>query len=180
VAAALLALVLVPAVAGCTALQGLAARAAGMEDAVRIDGGASPAAPDDSGTPEAEAVEPTELDVFDLLPGDCFGGTDALAEEVLSVEAVPCDAEHLYEAFHDFALPDGAYPDDDALEDAVWAECSVAFEAYVGLPYEESVLEFSYYSPTEDGWNLQGDRQVTCFIGSEGVPVTGSVAGAAY
>ncbi len=147
---------------GCSAISGL----------VHLLGGA---ARDEEGA----ISKGGDLEVTRLAVGDCFDDVDFDVAETTSITAIPCDQEHVYETFYDFTLPDGDYPSVSAIEDATYAECTAAFEDYVGLSYEESSLDYFYFSPTEDGWNNYSDRTVSCIIGSEGVRVTGSVAGAA-
>ena len=52
------------------------------------------------------------------------------------------------------------------------------FHAYVGRPYEESVLSLFYYSPTETMW-ATGDRDVWCLVEHPEGSLTGSVRGTA-
>jgi hypothetical protein len=117
-----------------------------------------------------------DLGTNEMVVGDCFddfnqGGLTA------SVDAIPCAEEHVYEVFHDFSLPEGDYPSDSAMEDAVYEECDPAFADFVGVTYDESELEYFYFSPTEEGWTQYDDRLISCIIGTEGVRVTGSVKG---
>lgn len=132
------------------------------------------AARDDDG----DIAEEGDLDVMSLTVGDCFNEV-TWEGETSSVPAVPCDEGHVYEAFYDFSLPDGDFPTDEAIEQAVEESCTPAFGEFVGLSWEESSLDYFYFAPTEEGWNEVGDRIVTCVIGTEGVTVTGSAEGSA-
>jgi len=81
--------------------------------------------------------------------------------------------------FH-FASWDGgdAYPTDDAMLDFIIAACVPQFEAYVGMSYESSVLDFVPFTPTEDGW-ADGDRVVQCaLVGATNEQLTTSLRGA--
>ena len=69
------------------------------------------------------------------------------------------------------------FPGDDALFAQEAEFCIAEFKSFVGLSYEESVLDFTYYHPSEESW-LDGDRVVTCMIYDPGEQVTGSLRGA--
>jgi hypothetical protein len=58
--------------------------------------------------------------------------------------------------------------------------CLEEFEAYVGIPYEDSVLEFdAYLYPTAETWGA-GDREIVCAAYNlDLTPLTGSVKGSA-
>ena len=111
--------------------------------------------------------------VDDLRVGDCFNSTDE--GEISDVDGVPCAEPHAYEVLAVADYNGSVYPATDAQLDQAFGEvCLPPFEAYVGLPYEESVLYLSAITPTEDGWN-QGDREFICYLfeQDEGM-VTGS------
>ncbi|THE07977.1 hypothetical protein E1I21_05045 [Microbacterium oleivorans] len=123
-----------------------------------------------------------ELDVFDLVAGDCFDESDAVSprateDSVFVVQAIPCVDPHTYEVYHVFVLPNGDYPGEDEAAEAADQGCLPAFEDFVGQPWEDSTLEYSFYTPAESGWDgIDKDRMVQCFIGDEGVIVKGSAA----
>ena len=104
-----------------------------------------------------------DLTAGDLRVGDCFDLKDPEEEEVGDVTAKPCVESHDYEAFFTGTLPDGDFPTDEAVGEFVVAECGPAFETFVGLPYDDSVLDVFYLMPTEDGWRT-GDRAVLCAV----------------
>jgi hypothetical protein len=131
-------------------------------------------------TRDADSGEVTgkgEIDVFTLSVGDCLSDTGT-AEEVFDVPVVPCDEPHDYEVYHDFSLPDADWSEDDVYAGAEEG-CYNQFAAFVGLSYEESVLDFSYYAPTQESWEQGGDRIVSCFVGDPSTQTTGSLAGVA-
>jgi len=141
---------------GCTSLTGL------FGGVTRDDGGS--------------ISEGGDLGANEMVVGDCFddfnqGGLTS------SVNAIPCEEEHVYEVFHDFTLPEGDYPSDADMEEAVYENCDPAFAEFVGVSYEESALEYFYFSPTEEGWAQFDDRLISCIIGTEGERVTGSARG---
>ncbi|WP_292830680.1 septum formation family protein [Microbacterium sp.] len=118
----------------------------------------------------------SEVDVFSIKIGDCLGETtDGTVSTVVSV---PCGQEHEGEVFHDFTLPEGDFPGADSIEASAYDECESAFLVFVGLSYQESALDYIYYSPTEESWNEAGDRVISCVIVDPAGPVTGSLKSA--
>jgi len=112
---------------------------------------------------DPDAVPDTGIE--ELTVGDCFsfGGADATAEEVSMVDLRSCDEEHQNEVYLQDELTDAdAYPGDE--ETAAEADdlCYGAFEGFIGLPWEESEVEYLYLTPTEQSWG-QGDRSVLCY-----------------
>ncbi|MCC4908573.1 septum formation family protein [Microbacterium sp. cx-59] len=131
-------------------------------------------------TRDAESGEVTgsgEINVFTLSVGDCMSDTTD-AEEVTDVNVVPCDQPHDYEVYYDFSIPDGEW-DQEAVYAAAEEGCYNEFPTFVGLSYEESLLDFSYYAPTQQSWDEGNDRIVSCFIGDPSTQTTGSLAGVA-
>lgn len=128
----------------------------------------------DSGQVQGEG---TDTDVFAITVGDCLNDASA-GDEVSSVPTVPCSQPHDSEAYHAFNLPDGDYPGDDAVEAAADEGCFAAFESFVGISYQESVLDFAYYFPTTSSW-AQGDREILCIAYDPAGQVTGSLQGEA-
>jgi hypothetical protein len=98
-----------------------------------------------------------------LAVGDCFNAADA--DEISSVDARDCEEPHQYEVLHvvDWPNPDDSFPSQDAQDEFVFTECSSAFADYVGTAWEASCLDFSYLSPTQEGWD-QGDHEFVCAI----------------
>ncbi|MET0954328.1 MAG: septum formation family protein [Cryobacterium sp.] len=123
-----------------------------------------------------EISEAGEADVFSLSVGDCFN--DAEADEIDSVDAIPCGEAHDYEAYFAFDVSaDEAYPGDDVISQSAEDGCLAEFPNFVGLSYEESTLDFNYLSPTEGSWE-NGDHEILCIIiGPD--KTTGSLAGVA-
>lgn len=124
-------------------------------------------------------VEAGRIPVNSVRVGDCFD--DPSEEEARTtvdlLSAVPCDRPHDNEAYHLFELPEGRYPGDEEVESLAAEGCVRAFEAYVGVSYDESQLESSPISPGQEAWN-DGDRKVICFTFTpSGAKLTGSVRG---
>ncbi|SMH28397.1 Septum formation [Rathayibacter oskolensis] len=127
-----------------------------------------------------EITEGGTTDVFQLRVGDCLN--DELTEtatEVTDVPTVPCTEPHSYEVFQNVTMAEAdAYPGEDATVAQAETDCTAAFEGFVGLSYEESQYDFSYYYPTEQSWG-GGDRVINCLITDPAGPNTGSLAGVA-
>jgi len=130
------------------------------------------------------AINDDTTSVADLEVGRCYDLPDREPGEVTtirSLEEIPCDEPHDGEVFAQGELNpdrDRDYPGaEDAYEEA-FDECIARFEAYVGLPYEQSVFVVDALVPEEDAWDeLRGgyDCFALEFDGEELVPITGSV-----
>jgi len=119
-----------------------------------------------------------EIEAIELEVGDCFNEAVEESLTVQSVMVVPCEEEHDFEVYYAFDLEDGAYPGVAGIEDLWIAGCLDRFEGFVGLPFDESVLDISAIFPTEETWNGLDDREVVCSVTAvDRVPRTGSAAG---
>jgi hypothetical protein len=145
---------------GCTALSDLFPEEAARDDETQ------------------EISEAGQADVFTLAVGDCFNDQDA--EEVQSVEAIPCADPHDYEAYHAFDLPDAEdapFPGQDAVSLTAQDGCIAEFGTFVGVPYEDAApLDFNFLSPTEGSWG-EGDREILCIV-MDAEKTAGTLAGA--
>ena len=112
---------------------------------------------DDSG----QITDGGSLQVTDLRIGDCFTLRDPEAAEVDEVDAKPCTETHEYELFHVGDVAGSEYPSDAAFATFLTEQCIPAFNSYVGLEYDFSVLDFIYFTPTGEGWD-DGDHSVQC------------------
>jgi hypothetical protein len=101
------------------------------------------------------------LQIQDLRIGDCFNLKDEDADSVSDVDAKPCAETHRYELYHATSMPEGDYPSDAALSSFAEEECVGAFQAYIGLPPQDSALRVTYFTPSSDAWD-DGDRSVQC------------------
>jgi hypothetical protein len=124
-----------------------------------------------------EVVQGGQSDAFSVGVGDCLG--DAAAGQVSDVQVVPCGEPHDAEVFADFQLDGAEYPGAEEVTRLADEGCLSAFEDYVGLPYQRSALEITYFAPTESSWNDLGDRLVSCLLHDPAGPVSGSLKGAA-
>ncbi|MGF1599572.1 MAG: septum formation family protein [Acidimicrobiales bacterium] len=125
---------------------------------------------------EGAVVTGGSLEAADLRVGDCFNGSEG--EAVTTVDVVPCGDEHEFELYHRFDLPDGDYPGSEALEDRWLQGCLAEFEAFVGVSFDESMLDISGIIPTERTWTELDDREVLCSVTPlDDSPLVGSVRG---
>ena len=122
--------------------------------------------------PGAEVV-----DVFALEVGDCLTEIQATEETFISVETVPCSEPHSEEIYAVVTLPEGDFPGDEAIVTQAEDVCVAEFEGFVGLSYAESVLEFNYAWPLEEGWDA-GERGVVCAVSDPDGDTTGTLADA--
>ncbi len=127
--------------------------------------------------PETQQIEESgQQDVFSVAVGDCFNNETAASEEIADIPAVPCDQPHDNEVFYLFDLTGDTFPID--MDDQTFNGCGAQFDAFVGLAYDASVLDYFPIQPTQATWD-QGDREVICSIFEPDVQSTGSLAGAA-
>jgi hypothetical protein len=125
-------------------------------------------------------IEGAEMVSFDdLAVGDCIPLFDYDEDEISELPVVPCDQPHTDEVYFIYQAEDGEFPGDDALLDSAWDGCVAEFEAFVGVPYEESVLDIYSYQPTKTSWMRWSDRTVHCIVFSYD-EVTGTLEDSAY
>lgn len=128
--------------------------------------------------------------VDEITIGDCFNLPEET--EFYEVDPIDCAEPHEVEVFSlvdlslistDFSSV-ASYPGDDAVYEAAYNACWEEFEAYVGFPYEDSVLWMDAFTPTLEGWNEVDDRIANCVVfevnadASEIVMSSGSLRGA--
>ena len=112
-----------------------------------------------------------------LEVGDCLAEPPGGEEVIFTVDTVSCSEPHGAEVYAVVTLPEGDFPGDEAVAAQAAEVCAAEFEGFVGLPYAESVLEFSYLYPYEKGWNA-GERVVTCSVVDLAGDTTGTLADA--
>lgn len=124
----------------------------------------------------ADLGEGVDWDSEDPKVGDCFDDQELWdgTESDEPVDAMPCSQAHQFEAFDDFALPDGEYPGDEKALDLAFAGCRERFQAFVGSIYQASELDVAVLWPDEDRWDY--DRNVLCVVYDPAGKVTGSLA----
>ena len=115
-------------------------------------------------------------DVFSIKVGECLNDADA-SGEVSTVPIVECSEPHDSEAYDSGNLDDGDFPGDDAVKQAAELLCGPSFQSFIGLDYEASLYDYSYYFPTEESW-AAGDREVMCVAYADDLSkITGTLKG---
>ena len=128
--------------------------------------------------PRSEEGEPIPLEPagvlvnkYDLDQGWCFNQYTAFDESGVTAEetrVVDCTEPHESEVYLQLVYPGAAgapYPGEDEIVSWSERECYNAFEGFVGLQYELSVLEIGTLQPTLETWTGAGlHREVTCFV----------------
>lgn len=121
--------------------------------------------------------------VGDLEVGDCYQEPSADDDFVYNLAVVPCSEPHDAEVYSEFDIESATFPGDDETERIAFEGCEKRFDAFVGMAYADSVLDYYFFSPTPGTWKT-GDRVVTCSVieptgeGEELKPVTGTLRGA--
>ncbi|MEV7607229.1 septum formation family protein [Paenarthrobacter sp. NPDC089322] len=128
---------------------------------------------DESGKPTETSV----ADAFKVKVGDCIA--EPSGNEVKDVSIIPCEQSHDLEAYAAKDIAADAYPGDSEVERQSEEYCGAEFATFVGLPYDQSTLELTYFYPTSETWAAD-DREIVCLIGgAPGEATTGTLKGAA-
>lgn len=112
-----------------------------------------------------------------LEVGDCFN--EQTDEVVSDVPTVPCTDAHDYEVYANITIDRDTYPGDDELNKLADEGCLAPFTGYIGVAFEDSTLDYSYYTPTLSGWTSQDDRGVTCIVFDPNGKTTGTLLASA-
>ncbi|WP_167510499.1 septum formation family protein [Paenarthrobacter nitroguajacolicus] len=128
---------------------------------------------DDSGKPTESSV----ADAFKVKVGDCIA--EPSGTEVKDVSIIPCEQSHDLEAYAAKNIVADAYPGETEVATQSEEFCGTEFATFVGVPFDESTLELTYFYPTTETWKAS-DREIVCLIGgASGTPTTGTLKGAA-
>ncbi len=107
-----------------------------------------------------------------LTVGDCF---DETGDDIVSdVPTIDCALPHDYEVYATINLDKAVWPGDDEIFSLADDACYAPFTTWVGIPFENSTLDYTYYVPTEDGWNNYDDREVSCIMFDPAGKTTGT------
>lgn len=132
------------------------------------DRGVSCALIDDQGLPE-EFDFATHQPLVSLPTGSCFVFAPEQNVESLGIDEqvkpVECSSPYNGQLFAYGELPDtGDFPGDDAVDTQVLEICIAEFTSFVGIsPTASAAGDFTYWFPTEGGWN-ETDRRWLCAI----------------
>lgn len=115
------------------------------------------------------------LSVFTLHSGECLNPPSKVVAEVSSLSVTSCKAPHTEQVFALVKDNAGsAFPGPQKLETFANAKCLQHFAAFVGVPYQQSSLFYTYLLPSVRSW-AAGDRTVTCVVTTTGAKLTNSV-----
>lgn len=167
---ALILLAMVAAVAGCAGTPS----GQSPSPAAPSGGPTTTPTPPPTPTPKPEYQAPDDLPV-----GACFDPVEDRDDQSLLAGIVRrCDEQHLMEVIGLPVLdyPETApFPGDADLDRQSDELCRTAFEGYVGIDFDDSRLDATYYTPSEGTWSI-GDRLVVCtVVATEIAPFTQSV-----
>lgn len=127
-------------------------------------------------TGSGATLSPVEL-TFRPKAGDCF---DAGQSEIDELRRRRCAGPHDGEVFAVAEIErstSSPFPGRAAVRRLASEACMPEFEGYVGTLPHRTLLDVSFYSPTETGWRA-GDRQVVCVVKDPfGKALTESVRG---
>jgi hypothetical protein len=128
---------------------------------------------------KGKASSGSDRSVFDLQAGDCVVPPAKVQAEITKVRRLSCTQPHTEEAYAIVRYDKNAdtYPGDKQLHDFADGACLDRYEAYVGIPYTDSSLFFTYLLPSARGWNDGKDRNVVCLVTTTGEQLTTSVKG---
>jgi hypothetical protein len=122
--------------------------------------------------------------VFDIKPGQCFVAPTDVKAELSSLERTSCDKPHTQESYANATYQPGAsapsgdtFPGNDVLSTFAQGACAQRYSAYVGVPYLDSKLFFTYLLPSARSWEQNDDRNILCFVTTTGAKLTASVKG---
>lgn len=140
--------------------------------------GKEPPARDES---SGEVIASGQESAFTLKDGDCFNDArdinGQMPDTVTDVPVVPCSEAHDNEVMGHFDLVGDSYPSEEEIDLQVVEHCIAIFDDFVGLSYEDSVLDIFPMTPTEGSWNNMNDREVICAVWDPEGLVTGSLRG---
>lgn len=148
----------------------VAAAAAAMVAGLALAGCSSDAPRNSAGQVTAAA----SVDAFQVTLGDCTGPMKE--GNIMSLQVLPCDDAHYFEAYARTELPDGDYPGEDAAQEEADTFCTAEFKTFVGVATKDSSLDMFYMYPLKESW-ATGDREVLCFAGLDKGGLKGSLKG---
>lgn len=113
---------------------------------------------DDGGDDEGLPTQPFTLD---LEVGTCFDRPQS--PDVTAVPEVDCGQPHDFELYAVVDLEGDAFPGDEEVASQALFACSDRFEAYVGVPPDQSGLVVVPVAPSREAWE-EGGRAVSCTV----------------
>jgi hypothetical protein len=119
-----------------------------------------------------EITKAGDVNAFDIQTGDCFNDLPFEDETALSsVEAVPCNEPHHWQAFYSGTVTLTSFSEASARQ-VTSDECDQAVSKLISQMSSIKLDAFqnariAYFYPTEESWNSKGDRTLDCLIGSD-------------
>ena len=123
------------------------------------------------------------VSAFDLKAGACVMPPKEVTVSIDEVDVVGCTKPHTQEVYAvvKYAASGSAtgtdFPGGTALKKFADGKCAERYEDYVGIPYPDSSLFFTYLLPSARSWDQGGDRDVVCLVTTTGARLTESVRG---
>ena len=131
-----------------------------------------------------EREDDPSVSAFDLKAGTCVMPPKEVTVSVDEVDVVGCTKPHTQEVYavvkYRAATSAAAvtdFPGGTALKKFADGTCAERYEDYVGIPYPDSSLFFTYLLPSARSWDQGGDRDVVCLVTTTGARLTESVRG---
>lgn len=162
------------------AMVGVVAGCAGTPSGQSPSPAAPSAGPTTTPSPAPTPTPKPEYEPFaDLAIGDCFDPVEDRDDQALIAGIVRrCDERHLMEVIGipvlDYAET-APFPGDAEIDRQSDELCRAAFKSYVGVDFDDSRLDVTYYPPLPESW-IDGDRLVVCIVeAAEIAPFTQSV-----
>lgn len=118
--------------------------------------------------------DPFAVEIGDCINEALMGGGD----ETDSIPVVPCDEAHDSEVYAAFDVEYAEFPGAEQLQTDADEFCYGEFEGFVGFPYDTSVIDYSYFIPTQGSWDELGDREILCVAFEMEGQATGSLQNA--
>ncbi|MCT1477405.1 septum formation family protein, partial [Microbacterium sp. p3-SID336] len=122
-----------------------------------------------------QVTESANIDVFSVKLGDCMLETGS--GMLTDANVVPCDEPHDNEVFYEIKMDDGDFSE-DAISAASEGCIGDAFTSFVGVAYQDSALDVTTLTPSQDSWEQANDRVIQCLIVDPAGQVEGSLKGA--
>jgi hypothetical protein len=133
--------------------------------------------PDPVDSPSPAPADGQFVGWWEVEVGDCLAVDQPFYGDDGRLLVVPCNTPHGEEVYYEYDMTSHDFPGDEDTEAESDEVCEGAFADFVGVPYEDSLLDFFAYWPSEDSW-ASGDRRVQCMVYEPGSEVTGTLAGA--
>jgi hypothetical protein len=124
-----------------------------------------------------QALAPGQILQSRLKVGDCLQVPSPLNTIPRSFPSRQCGVLHNGEVYSVGAMPDGAYPGEDAAQQGVSAICQSQLADFVGGDSSKTLLHIVYIYPTSTAWSL-GNRRYVCIVVDRQEQVRGSMRGA--